>query len=367
MAFPAIERPITPLPITPPDPDPTRSLSLDVSLIPSALHVISNQRKAVTYLESLYRSDEAAQKSLVQAIALITSTISRGGKVIFVGVGKSGKVAEKLVATFTIPADIVKNDVVLMLTFSGKTPELLLLAQHLPSVPLIIMTSCRKPADCTLTTVRPDGVLLPSPIHEPEQVSFGHSAPTTSTTVAMVLGDALALVTAEYLHNQANRRTVDVFLTNHPGGAIGQQFSRNARCMQDIAIPVDSIPIASPKSNSSLKALDVVLTAVRSPRGWVRIDHSRLIAPRAVQTLCDMEEEINAESKRGLSVEKTDWISVLGSSSVKEVKGWIKKMRSEPRGRTFLKHGTILGVVDNCQEVSAVLEIEDVAADLLEA
>ena len=111
--------------------------------------------------------------------------------------------------------------------------------------------------------------------------------------------------------------------------------------------------------------LDVVLTAVRSPGGWVRVDQFRVIAPRAIQKLRDMNEEITSEKSGSFVVEKADWISVLGTSSIDEVEQWIQKMRSEPRGRTFLKRGTILGIVDRYREVSAVLEIEDVAAEIL--
>ena len=60
--------------------------------------------------------------------------------------------------------------------------------------------------------------MLPAPIHEAEEISFGVCAPTTSTTVAIAVGDMLALTVAERLHEG---RTSQVFRKNHPGGAIG--------------------------------------------------------------------------------------------------------------------------------------------------
>lgn len=66
---------------------------------------------------------------------------------------------------------------------------------------------------------------------------------------------------------------------------------------------------------------------------------------------------------KDIVIEKTDWISIPADSTVGEVKEWIASMRLEPRGRTFLKEGTILGIVDERREVSGVVEIEDVVGD----
>lgn len=85
------------------------------------------------------------------------------------------------------------------------------------------MTAHKQPADCALLRDRPHGILLPAPIHEPEEATFGVSAPTTSTTVAIAVGDMLALTLAEATHRE---RTKLVFQRNHPGGAIGATAKR---------------------------------------------------------------------------------------------------------------------------------------------
>lgn len=66
-----------------------------------------------------------------------------------------------------------------------------------------------------------------------------------------------------------------------------------------------------------------------------------------------------------LVIERSDWISVLGTSSVEEVRDWIRSLRNkgDRRGRDFLRKGTVLGVVDGKGEIGGVVEIEDVISE----
>jgi hypothetical protein len=252
-----------------------------------------------------------------------------------------------------------------MITFSGRTPELLLLLPHIPtSIPLIVLTSHVVPSTCPLIATRENSILLPAPIHEPESVSFGLSAPTTSTTVALALGDALSLSVAERLHTIPGRSPADVFRSYHPGGAIGVAAAASAvPRMSDIATSIDSVPIASAHDGGMLRSLDILRSAVRSPGGWVRVSPYHMIAPRRVQKLQDMNEAVCDYSDTSIVREKSDFISVLGDCTIDEARQWILKMRSEERGKTFLYPGTILGIVDKNNEVSGVVEIEDVVGD----
>ena len=107
----------------------------------------------------------------------------------------------------------------LFISFSGKTPELLNVLGHVPSYTRIMaLSSHATPAQCPLLCDRGDSVLLPTPIPEKEEVSFGIAAPTTSTTVSLAVADMLALTVAEQMHRH---NTKEVFQRNHPGGAIG--------------------------------------------------------------------------------------------------------------------------------------------------
>ena len=249
-----------------------------------------------------------------------------------------------------------------------------------PSTTIIAITSHTEPSTCPLFARRPaqNCILLPAPIPIPETVSFGLPAPTTSTTAALALGDALALAVARRLHLSP----ADVFHRYHPGGAIGASAEKKGPpVMADLAIVVADVPIAqksihlNPHSSTThshpVTILDVLLTAARSPSGWVRLTPTSIIAPRQIQMLgvryadhleksvLALQQEVTISGNNGFLIEKNDWISVPAGSEVDEVRDWINTMR-QGRGKAFLKEGTILGVVDSEGNVSGVVEIEHV-------
>ncbi|KAF2139402.1 uncharacterized protein K452DRAFT_201224, partial [Aplosporella prunicola CBS 121167] len=204
----------------------------------TALHVLATEATALSYITRLYETSPVAKTGLLGAIDAVETALAAGGKVVVSGVGKSGLVGRKTVATlkslglaasFLHAAeavhgdlgDVQPRDVVVIISFSGRTAELLALLPHLPpAVPVIALSGHVKPECCPLLEGRsPElGILLPAPVHEAEETSFGVAAPTTSTAVAMALGDMLAIAAAERVLGEA---VGEVFRGNHPGGAIG--------------------------------------------------------------------------------------------------------------------------------------------------
>jgi D-arabinose 5-phosphate isomerase GutQ len=385
---------LEPLPITPPE-IPTafdeRTFKPDSRTIKKALHVLATERQALSHLEDLYSSSPDAQESLVRAVKQIILSETRHGKTILTGVGKSGHIAKKLVATFVSlgihavflhPIEALHGDLgivrpadtVIMITFSGRTPELLSLVQHIQSsIPLIIMTAHLSAATCPLLShpVRhaATNILLPTTIHETETSSFGVSAPTTSTTITLALGDSLALAVADELHSSIGVETPAVFASNHPGGAIGANLRASipdAPRMSELATNVSQVPLAQAPVDQQLLCFHVLLAAVKSPRGFVRTSPTHIIGPRRIQRIEDPSIPVSdVEDEFGrMTIERTDWISVLSSTTVEECKRWIHQMRNEGsgRGRDFLKRGTLLGIVDH-NEVTGVVEIEEVMGE----
>ena len=107
------------LPPTPPDLFDSLDKAADEEVTSLALHVLKTERDALSNLHDLYLTDQAAQKGLNQAVNALSRSSSRGGRVIVSGVGKSGKIGQKLVATlnslaiksaFLRPTDALHGD-----------------------------------------------------------------------------------------------------------------------------------------------------------------------------------------------------------------------------------------------------------------
>ena len=134
----------------------------------------------------------------------------------------------------------------MFISYSGKTAELVALLDHIPSeTPILAITSHTKPSECPLLRNRPRSILLPAPIHELEEVSFGVCDPTTSTTVTIAVGDMLALTLAEALHQDDTKA---VFRRNHPGGEIGAKSRRVEEEQEDTQPKRRARPASPPVS-----------------------------------------------------------------------------------------------------------------------
>jgi arabinose-5-phosphate isomerase len=164
-----------------------------------------------------------------EAVELLRASLDDRGKVVIVGVGKSGNVGHKIAATLnsTGATSVVlkaqdalhgdlgllsDGDVVLALSYSGETEEMLSLLPFLRSFDVKVIALCGKTgsslsrmADVTLdTSVSREACPL-------------NLAPTSSSTAMMVMGDALAMVLLE-----ARGFTEDDFARYHPGGSLGR-------------------------------------------------------------------------------------------------------------------------------------------------
>jgi arabinose-5-phosphate isomerase len=191
------------------------------------------------------------------------------GRVVVSGVGKSGAIARKIAATLTStgtpatflhPVDSVhgdlgivgREDVAIVLSKSGETGELLVLVDQLKrlGVPVIAMTGV-----FTSTLAKAADVVLDAAV-DAEACPFD-LAPTTSTTVALALGDALAIALLE----KKGFKSGD-FARLHPGGALGRRLLLTVR---DVMV-TENVPALAP--DASMKEC-IILLAER--RGTVAI------------------------------------------------------------------------------------------------
>ncbi|MEK6205418.1 MAG: KpsF/GutQ family sugar-phosphate isomerase, partial [Amylibacter sp.] len=199
--------------------------------------VLSIEAAALTALA------QSLSEPFEQAVKLLSEV---QGRVVLSGMGKSGHIARKIAATlastgtpaqFVHPGEashgdlgmITKADVCIMLSNSGETAELADEIAHAKrfKIPLIAIT---KNADSSLAKAANIALILPD---QPEACGIG-MAPTTSTTMQLALGDALAVALMR-LHGFDRDR----FLVNHPGGKLGSQLLKIESIMHSgAALPV---------------------------------------------------------------------------------------------------------------------------------
>jgi arabinose-5-phosphate isomerase len=197
---------------------------------------------AIAAGQETIRSEARALDQLAAALAgpmsapfaaAVAALAATKGRVIVSGMGKSGHIARKIAATlastgtpaqFVHPAEashgdlgmIVESDCVLAISRSGETAELSDLLYHSRriGVPVIGMTF---KLDSTLAKVSTIALVCP----ECGEASEEAPAPTTSTTMCLALGDALAVALLK-----ARGFTADHFGAIHPGGKLGAALKR---------------------------------------------------------------------------------------------------------------------------------------------
>lgn len=201
-------------------------------------------------------------KNFARAVELIFNS---HGRVVFTGMGKSGIIARKIVATlnstgtaaiFMHPTDALhgdlgmvrKNDIVILISKSGHTEELL---QLIPMFKRIDVTIIGILGETESKLARECDIVLNAGVKE--EACPHDLAPTTSTTVALVLGDALAIALLE-----KRGFTVEDFAMLHPGGSLGKRLSLK---IEEIMISGKDIPVVSEKE--SIKDAILMITSKR--------------------------------------------------------------------------------------------------------
>ncbi|QQR70026.1 MAG: KpsF/GutQ family sugar-phosphate isomerase [Alphaproteobacteria bacterium] len=194
---------------------------------------------------------ESLDENFVQAVAILGAA---KGRVVVTGMGKNGHIGNKIAATlastgtpsyFVHPGEashgdlgmVTRDDVVLALSNSGETVELTDFVTYCRrfSIPLVAITARRE----SMLARAADVLLLLPPVAEACPLGL---APTTSTTMTLALGDALAIALIEKRHFTATD-----FRKFHPGGALGKRLMT----VRDLMHGEPSIPLATPETPMS--------------------------------------------------------------------------------------------------------------------
>src|SRR5256885_11207685 len=182
-------------------------------------------------IRELQRLRERLGDDFSRAVGLIKDAVDARGKVVVVGVGKSGHIGGKIASTLTStgsPAVVLDSlnalhgdlgvvsdgDVVLALSASGETEELLRILPAIARFHVQIIAICGKSES---TLAQNAHIVLPFEIDQ--EACPLNLAPTSSTTVMLALGDALAMVLLE-----ARGFNKEDFARFHPAGMIGRSL-----------------------------------------------------------------------------------------------------------------------------------------------
>jgi len=194
----------------------------DSTLVAAGLRALAIESRALAALQLRVGSAFAAACRLCLACT---------GRVVVSGMGKSGHIGGKIAATlastgtpafFLHPAEashgdmgmITRHDVLLALSNSGETPEIVTLLPHIArlGVPVVAMTGNPVSTLGRSATVHLD-------VSVPEEACPLNLAPTASTTATLAMGDALAVALLE-----ARGFTAEDFARSHPGGSLGRRL-----------------------------------------------------------------------------------------------------------------------------------------------
>ena len=225
----------------------------DKDFISSALKVIEIESNAVKSLTNQIKSDFED---------LCSNILNARGKLILMGIGKSGHIAQKISATlsstgtasfFIHPTEaahgdlgmIDKEDSILILSNSGETKEIIEILPALKRSTANIFTLTNN----NQSTIAKAGTINLM-IKADEEACPLDLAPTSSTTIALVFGDALAIALLE-----ARGFSKDDFAKSHPAGQLGKKLTT---LVQDLAVMNEKAPMVD--QTTSLKEALMVVT-----------------------------------------------------------------------------------------------------------
>jgi len=228
---------------------------------------LANARKVIEIeTGALERMAARLDDSFIRAVEMLRETLDRRGKIVVVGIGKSGNIGHKIAATLnsTGATAVVLNsqnalhgdlgivsdgDAVLLLSYSGETPELLDLLPHVKRFDVCMIALTGKTGS---TLGEHSDVVLDTSVDR--EACPLNLAPTSSSTAMLVMGDALAMVLLE-----ARGFTEKQFARFHPGGALGRALLTRVADIMRAGDQLATVPLGA-----SVRDALVAMSSARS-------------------------------------------------------------------------------------------------------
>jgi len=212
-------------------------------------------------------SQKISEQDVGKLIKIYERLIELGGNLIFCGVGKSGVIAKKLASTYSSlglssfflhPVEalhgdlgrVKSNDAIVFLSKSGTTEEILKLIPFIP-----IHKEMRVGLFGNSDSVLKDQVGIFFDCSVKKEACINNQAPTTSSTTALAMGDAMAVVYEAFVGLSKDR-----FAANHPGGLLGKSMLMKVK---DLMVHEAQCPIVI--KDATLR--DVILEMTKFPVG----------------------------------------------------------------------------------------------------
>ncbi len=290
------------------------------------------------------------RNAVTRAVEILTCCDS---KVIVMGVGKSGVIAQKIAQTLTStgtiavyvhPSDaqhgslgvIAKGDIVIALSNSGETDEILSLIPAIKQRGISIVSIL---GNLDSTLARQSDVVLDASVDK--EACPLNLAPTTSTTVALAIGDALAMTLME-----AKNLTAEDFAANHPAGRLGKRLT----------LKVSSLMHESPNISPFAGWLEVVKSISKFALGAVNVvdENERLIGIITDGDLRRTIEKTAPENFYALKAEQMMTGSPVTATPEMLAYDALQLMENRPR------QIAVLPVIDEKKSAIGLLRLHDI-------
>ena len=307
----------------------------------------------------LEASKKLDNNSAEKALDYIDNCAKNKGKIILTGVGKSGIVARKIAATFSSigltsiylnPLDALhgdlgianENDLCMLLSNSGNTPELLELILHLKNRNICCVGLI---GNLSSPLVKKCDVTLQSGVDK--EVCPLNLAPTASTAVSMALGDALAIAWME-----KRKISSSDFAVNHPAGSLGKKLTLKVR---NVMIPINKINLILP--DTPLAEIISVITKDGIGSGIVedplKAGHMLgIITDGDLRRSLERTDQIEWSTLTAKNILTSEPITVNENQFAQKA---LKDMENNKKNKTV----TVLPVVDDQNKILGLLRLHD--------